>query len=68
MAEGKGEGNGETARVGGQLRTITILPCIYMFHSIYHCERASWTTVYSVFLRQYNDDNTNIAFTHATVG
>ena len=77
MAEGtwgKRKENGEIARVGGHLRTITILPCIYTLYSIYHCEWVSWTaaTVYSCV---NNRDPmiiipifTNIAFTHATVG
>jgi len=37
------------------LITITILPCISIFHTIHYHERVLWTAAYNMFVRQYRN-------------
>ena len=51
--------------------TITILSCIYIFHSIHCNEQVSWTATFSIFLHQHRQPMimiltfSNITFTYA---
>ena len=43
------------------LSTNTILPCIYIFHSIHYQEQVLCNAAYSASIQKYNDHNANIA-------